>query len=489
MLAEVISIGDELTSGQRLDTNSQWLSERLGELGLRVMYHTTVADDLDANVRVFRAAIERADVVVASGGLGPTADDLTRDVLAAAIGRELTLDPAALEHIERLFARRQRPMPERNRVQAMFPAGSRVVPNPEGTAPGIDLTVPRQCTPHAPREDVRHAERDEYTCAPNEDSPAGGTCRVFALPGVPAEMKRMWNDSVAPAIREMLPSPRIICYRRIKCFGVGESDLEAMLPDLIRRGREPQVGITVSGATITLRIAATGESREACLAAMEPTVDTIHDCLGDLAFGEEDDELQDAVIRLLAAKGKTLATAEWGTGGLIADWLSTAQDSALHQLGGLPPNLPLPLGEGRGEGEAPSTAGSLRPNPLPKREGTDQLPNAPYLGGFVVTSPQSRSQLIESTGHALPPDAATESIVSALAAAGRLRLSSDYALAIGELPLYDPAAPVPPRFYYAIATPAGIRARSSPYAGPADILKLRAAKQALNLLRLELLHA
>ena len=106
----------------------------------------------------------------------------------------------------------------------------------------------------------------------------------------------------------MFPAQRIICYRRIKCFGVGESDLEQMLPDLIRRGREPQVGITVSGATITLRIAATGETREACRAAMEPTVATIYRCLGDLIFGEEDDELQDAMIRLFAARGKTLVT-------------------------------------------------------------------------------------------------------------------------------------------------------------------------------------
>src|SRR6267378_1093481 len=111
MLCEIISIGDELTSGQRLDTNSQWLSLRLGGLGVRVVYHTTVADDLDANVNVFRAAIGRADIVVATGGLGPTADDLTREAIAAATGRPLVLDPAAIAHIERLFARRQRPMP------------------------------------------------------------------------------------------------------------------------------------------------------------------------------------------------------------------------------------------------------------------------------------------------------------------------------------------------------------------------------------------
>src|SRR5437016_4624089 len=143
MHAEIISIGDELTSGQRLDTNSQWLSTRLGELGVTVMYHTTVADNLEANVQVFRNAAERADLVVASGGLGPTADDLTRDAIAAAAGVELDFLPSVFAHIESLFARRKRPMPQRNRVQAMFPRGSRVIPNPAGTAPGIDIDMPR----------------------------------------------------------------------------------------------------------------------------------------------------------------------------------------------------------------------------------------------------------------------------------------------------------------------------------------------------------
>src|SRR6186997_2405402 len=207
MRAEIIAIGDELTSGQRLDTNSQWLSQRLGELGIPVAFHTTVRDDLDDNVAAFRNAIERADVVVATGGLGPTADDLTREALAAAAGVELYEDAAALAHIRNLFARRKREMPERNKLQAQFPRGSRVVPNPEGTAPGIDLTVPRSCVP---------------------------PCRVFALPGVPAELFTMWNDTVKPALVAAQPSSRIICHRRIKCFGVGESDLEAMLPDMIR---------------------------------------------------------------------------------------------------------------------------------------------------------------------------------------------------------------------------------------------------------------
>ena len=139
MDAEIISIGDELTSGQRLDTNSQWLSERLGEIGVRVLYHTTVADDLAANVRVFEQAVDRVDVVIATGGLGPTADDLTREVLARLAGAPLELHKDIVEQIRGLFARFGRAMPEQNTVQAMFPAGSRVIPNPTGTAPGIAL--------------------------------------------------------------------------------------------------------------------------------------------------------------------------------------------------------------------------------------------------------------------------------------------------------------------------------------------------------------
>src|SRR4051812_6861020 len=143
MPAEIIAIGDELTSGQRLDTNTQWLSQRLNELGVPVTFHTTVGDDLEANIAVFRTAVERADLVISTGGLGPTADDLTRDAIAAAAGVELVEDAAALAHIQSLFARRKREMPERNKLQAQFPRGSQVVPNPEGTAPGIDFTVPR----------------------------------------------------------------------------------------------------------------------------------------------------------------------------------------------------------------------------------------------------------------------------------------------------------------------------------------------------------
>lgn len=307
MIAEVVSIGDELTSGQRLDTNSQWLSQQLGDLGVAVHYHTTVADNLAANVDVFRHAIARADVVVVTGGLGPTADDLTREALAEVTGRELVLDEDSLETIRGMFARFKRDMPEKNRVQALFPAGSRVIANPNGTAPGIWLEAPR---------------------------PAGGVCHLFALPGVPAEMFEMFRASVAPAVLGLSDRPRILRHRRIKCFGAGESHVEQMLPDLIRRGRQPSVGITVHAATITLRITAAGADTAECDALIAPTIATVRECLGSLVYGEEDDELEDAVLRLLAASGQTLATTEIGTAGTLASWLSRAAVSNPWYLGG-----------------------------------------------------------------------------------------------------------------------------------------------------------
>jgi len=297
MQAEVIAIGDEITTGQRLDTNSQWLSQRLTELGVQVAFHTTIGDDLDDNVAAFSAAIARADVVVATGGLGPTADDLTREAIAAATETQLVRDGESLAYIRNLFESRGRSMPARNEIQADFPAGAKPITNPHGTAPGINMTVERE---------------------------GASPCTVFALPGVPAEMFEMWEATVAPAIVELQPEPVVTRHRRIKCFGAGESKLEAMLPDLIRRGREPRVGITVSDATITLRITATAEDEATCFASMEPTVVIIHEALGNLVFGREDDELEDAVVRLLVEQSKTVAVADLATEGLVVEWLKRA---------------------------------------------------------------------------------------------------------------------------------------------------------------------
>lgn len=416
MRAEVIAIGDELTSGERLDTNSQWLSQRLGELGIVTGYQTTVGDDLEAGTAVFQHAMDRADVVISTGGLGPTADDLTRDCLARAAGVELVQNETVLEHLRRLFAHRQRPMPASNLVQAQFPRGSTVIDNPHGTAPGIDLVFA---------------------------GPSGRLARVFALPGVPAEMRQMWDQSVGPRVRDMAPGGRYLCHRRLKCFGIGESDLEAMLPDLIRRGREPAVGITVHQATITLRITARGPTAAACQQQIASTETVIRECLGNLVFGTDEDELPTVIIRQLEATGSTLATLEWGTGGLLAEWLH-----------GVP----------RGSAVVP--------------------------GNLVVSSPQGLVRLAPECQTGLQSEsihpATSESLVGRMATAIRERLSTDWGVAVGPFPEFGQTQAEQARYFYACAGDSGTVTKSGIFIGHPDILKERAAKQALDLLRLEL---
>ncbi len=297
--AEVISIGDELTSGQRLDTNSQWIATQLGELGVRTMFHTTVADDLDSNVDVFRIAASRVDFVICTGGLGPTADDLTRQAIASAFDLPLELYPDTLAQIESLFARRHRTMPEQNRVQAYFPGGSRIILNPHGSAPGIDLSI---------------------------TSANGRRCRIFALPGVPAEMTEMWAGTVLPRLRaeHNLGTERIY-YQSLKLFGLGESDVEAKIPDLIARDREPRVGITVSRATITLRVASTAVSQQQAAENMQSTIQLIRDTFGDFVFGQGEQELPDVILNELARRSESLAVIEIGERGIIGEWMTEIQ--------------------------------------------------------------------------------------------------------------------------------------------------------------------
>jgi nicotinamide-nucleotide amidase len=432
MIGEIIAIGDEMTSGQRLDTNTQWLATQLGELGVRVVFHTTVADDLTANIAVFRAAVERADIVVASGGLGPTADDLTREALAKTAGVELALDEASLAHIRALFARHNREMPERNRLQAMFPVGSQPIPNSRGTAPGVDLVIPR--------------------------TSRAGSARVFALPGVPAEMFEMFASWIAPAIGSSAGERKVIRHHRIKCFGAGESQVEQMLPDLIRRGRQPSVGITVSAATITLRITAEGPTAEACYASMQSTIDAIHQSLGSLVFGEEDDELEDVVIRLLAGRDATLATVEAGSEGLLAEALARAtaeQESGANVRG--------------------------------------------FQGGVILTTPRAAAEILDVPMPETDAASLSESFTRDLAVACQKKFGVDFALAIGFFPAEssagatasgDGASPtsLATPYYFALATPDKVLCRSATLVSHASVWKPRAAKQVMNLLRLTLLH-
>ncbi|QDT39130.1 CinA family nicotinamide mononucleotide deamidase-related protein [Stratiformator vulcanicus] len=290
MDAEIVAIGSELTRGAKLDTNSQWLSTALAEAGITVHWQVTVADDLPRIAQAFRTAAGRSDLVIITGGLGPTQDDLTRDGLATAFERPLEFDQSQFDQIRRLFESRGRTMAERNRLQAMFPRGATPIPNPIGTAPGIWLEVSK-------------GDRSE------------SVCRFAALPGVPSEMKRMYAEFVRPRLPQ---TDQIIRTARINIFGAGESEVEERLGELTARDRSPEVGITAHEGTITLRIVARGTSEEDCARQFDAVRTTTTEKLGDLVFGEEDVELEHIVAEHLAKLGRTLAIAETATAGLVA---------------------------------------------------------------------------------------------------------------------------------------------------------------------------
>ncbi len=379
-LAEVLAVGDELTTGQRVDTNSAWLSRELTALGLRVAWHTTVGDRLEELVQALAAAVARASVVVLTGGLGPTEDDLTREALAQAAGVELEFRPELWEHIQALFRRRGRPVPEQNRRQAMLPRGAEAIANPEGTAPGVAMQLAR---------------------------PEGQPVWLFALPGVPAEMQQMWPE-VRHRLRAAGLARGVVEQRTIRVFGPGESDLQKQLPGLFARGRRPEVGITVSEAVITLRILARGRSRQECLRQIEPTWRQIHQVLGQQIFGYDQDELQHAVARLLQEEKLRLATLEWGSQGLLARWMAQVPHSEQVFAGG----------EVRTTWPPPETATSPRP------EDASAVPER-LAQAAEQHRTRCRAELVLATGP-FPddevPDEHTGPIYFALAHAGAVEL-------------------------------------------------------------------
>ena len=412
MRAEIIAIGSELVSGQSLDTNSQWLSRALGGLGIPVHFHTSLGDDLAENVAVFKVAIGRADLILTSGGLGPTQDDLTREALAAVAGVDLVEDPGSLEAIKAMFARRNRVMSERNRVQALFPEGAEPIPNAIGTAPGIALQV--------------------------------GKAWFACLPGVPNELKRMFDDQVVPRLRGRGLATRQIVHRKINLFGKGESEIEAQALDLTARGRVPEVGITASEATISFRIVAEGATEDEANRLIEPTAALIYERFSDLIVGEGSEDVVDALVRELKRTGRSIATAESCTGGLVA-----------HMITSVP--------------------------------GVSQY----YPGGLVTYSSEAKANLLDvprsmlQTHGAVSPEVAAE-----LARRVRERFRSDLGLAVTGIAGPDTDNPQHPvgLVYLGLATADEVRTRKLELGPeqPRDVIQRRAAKMAINWARLTL---
>ncbi len=293
MHAEIIAIGSELTCGSKLDTNSQWLSRELESLGWTVTRHTTLCDDMDAILHEFRAAARRAQVVLITGGLGPTLDDITRDALALAFEQPLIRDEESLQQIQALFLARGRIMPERNFRQADRPEKSDALPNSCGTAPGILMKF--------------------------ESSPEH-SCVIAAMPGVPAEMRPMYEHQVRP---HLLDSGMVLCRRVIRTFGYGESEAERLLGDLTARGCNPEVGITASEAVISLWVTSRAQSEEIAQQMCECTMKLIRERLGESVYAEGHAELHEVVAELLIARNQKIALLEGSTtGGLMSLWMT-----------------------------------------------------------------------------------------------------------------------------------------------------------------------
>ncbi|MHB1157654.1 MAG: nicotinamide-nucleotide amidohydrolase family protein [Phycisphaerales bacterium] len=320
MHAVILSIGDELVLGQTVDTNSAYLSERLASRGIMPVMHVTVADDQRATADAIRRACEIADLILVTGGLGPTDDDLTRQAMADVLGVPLVRDEAALREIAAFFTRRQRPMNPRNEIQAMCPVGAVMLHNPVGTAPGIKATIGS----HLPG--VGTAPGIRAIVGPRQAT-------VFCLPGVPGEMYAMYDLHIGPHLEAAGHQPTLLTTK-LNTFGLGESDVASLLGDLMRRDRNPVVGTTVSGGIVSVRIRSAFADAVESQRQLDDTITRVRAQLGDIVFSRDEVTLAQVVGELLRRRRMTLATAESCTGGWIGELLTQVPGASDYYRGG-----------------------------------------------------------------------------------------------------------------------------------------------------------
>jgi nicotinamide-nucleotide amidase len=300
----VLTIGDELLRGEIVDSNKSFLSDRLLRFDIETRFHASVCDDPVDMTDAFRRAAERADVVLVSGGLGPTRDDITLEVLAKCFDRALVCDESSLAAIRAFFARMGREMSPSNDKQALMPEGAEVLPNPVGTAPGCMLE-------------------------------AGGAV-FFCMPGVPREMARMMDHEVLPRLEARLGSATRAVMRAtlLRTFGMGESTLEDELKDLARE-EGVSLGFRTAFPDNYLRPVARAASEAEAAARLTRVVEAIEKRLGPLIYGRDDETMEQALGLLLAERGRSLAVAESCTGGLLAERLTNVPGASRYFRGGV----------------------------------------------------------------------------------------------------------------------------------------------------------
>lgn len=295
---EIITIGSELLLGQILDTNTSYLARELGRIGISIRFRTAVGDLTEEIITVLQRAIERCDIVITTGGLGPTRDDLTREAVAQAAGTELEFRPDLMEQVSEVFERNGFQMPENNRLQAFVPVGSHSIRNLIGTAPGFLKEV--------------------------NGKP------IICLPGVPRELKHLLKREVTPLLRERFRlADQRVTYRVLKAVGLSESRLDSLIGDLIKPGQNPEIGLLASQGEIKIRLAVTADTDQDARALIKPVEEEIRSRLGKKIYGEDDDTLEGIIDLLLSKHNLKLAILETYSGGLAAQKLHGLLSSTL----------------------------------------------------------------------------------------------------------------------------------------------------------------
>ena len=406
--ASIISIGNEVLSGQTVDSNAAYLGRKLLSIGIPVVSSYTISDEIDTIVRSFGFARSDADVVLATGGLGPTDDDLTRQALAKLLGVELQLQDELLQTIQDFFIRRNWQMSSKNKIQAYIPAGAKALVNNLGTAPGIMADVEGKL--------------------------------LFALPGVPSEMKQMFEESVLPELQRFA-SGQAVVMRKLRCFGTGESNIAELIDPLMQRGRNPLINCTASCGVITLTIAATAKDKDTARQMIEKDEKSLRKKLEGVIYGTDEQTLAEVVGEKLARQKKTIAVAESCTGGLLAKLLTDIPGASSY-----------------------FTHGWIT-----------------YSNSAKISELGVPADLIEKHG------AVSEQVAQAMARGARKKAETTFAIAVTGIAGPSGATEHKPVGVVYISVDSGFRCETKDFIFPhsRDSIRLRAAQTALNMLRLK----
>jgi nicotinamide-nucleotide amidase len=403
----IVSIGNELLNGHTTDTNCSYICGRLLSIGIPVVSAYTVGDDVKQIVRSLKRAAEDADVVIVTGGLGPTDDDITRQAFAELLRVKLQVKPALLKDIRQFFDDRGLPMPKKNTIQACVPEGASALENPFGTAPGIFAKMKKKL--------------------------------FFAMPGVPVEMKEMLEKSVLPYLKYK-GGDGFTIVKKIRCFGAGESALAEKLGNLMTRGRNPLINITVGSGVITLHIVASARTKKQAERMAQKDVNHLRSLLGDLVFGVDDQTLPEVVGRRLTRYRKTIAVAESCTGGLLAKLITDVPGASEY-----------------------------------------------FTRGWVTYSNQAKSELLGVPKKLIAKyGAVSEQVASAMAIAARKKARSDFAIAITGIA--GPAGGSKQKpvglVYISVCDRNDCQTKKCLFSYTRELIRTRAALTALNMLRL-----